>query len=167
MRKFIALSLCLLVVLSFAGCKTRKIELEDVPTFYYLRNEMTYGAADSVIAPQQLRTAEAGSDLEYLLALYFAGPTDGLLRSPYPDGTAVLDLERSGTVLTLTMNGAFARLNGLEFTKACACLAMTVFGITDAEEIIIQTEDAAQNAAKAIQFNRDSLVLEDTAPVSP
>lgn len=167
MRRIMSMILCLAALLTLAGCETRKVDLEGVPTFYYLRGEITYGSQNSVIDSEQLLTAGGSSDLDYLLALYFAGPTDDRLRSPYPIGTEVLNFERSGTDFLLTMNSAFAKLEGIALTKACACLAITVFGIVDVESVTIQAEDDRGDVTQTIQLNRDSLVLQDDAPLVP
>lgn len=133
-------------------------------SFYYLRSELTYGEADSVIAAESHDTTGHDGDLKYLLLLYLTGPTDEALASPFPADTRLLECTRREDVLTLVLDDSFAQLTGMSLTKACVCLAMTCFDLTDVQAVSIRAQSALLENAKSIEITRDSLVLQNTVP---
>ena len=136
MKRIFSLILCLLLVFCLAGCQKK----ESVQ-FYYLRSEVQYGLADGVIASESREISLEGTSLEYLLKLYLEGPVSQELRSPFPAGTALVSLSRNDTQLTVTLSEVFSRLENVNYTVACACVASTGFSLTDAESVTILSGD--------------------------
>ena len=130
--KYICLILVVFLLFSlFFGCS--QPDTGSTPTFYYLHTKPEYGSEASVIGSESRYNAGENSQLRYLLALYFSGPINDSLRSPFPKGSAILDLWEEDLSLHLTMNGAFAKLSGMDMTRACACIALTVFDNSDSD----------------------------------
>lgn len=158
--KHICLILAVFLLISlFSGCS--QPTSADAPTFYYLKAEPEYGSNGSVFGSESRHNIDGNTQLRYLLALYFNGPIDNALQSPFPKGSAILLQWTEDTCLHLTMNGAFAKLSGIELIKACACIALTVFSNSDAETTIIHYTEAATGISRNLEFTRDSLVLQD------
>ena len=118
MRKCCALLLCCML-LALCGCKSS----DDDILFYYTRREFSYGSQDGVIASETREAPGHEDDLEYLLTLYFEGPLDQALQSPFPRGTALEGFTYSDATMYVTVNEAFARLEGMDHTIASACVA--------------------------------------------
>lgn len=163
MKRMAAILLLILLLLSVCGCKRSPDTAQFQVSFYYLRSVLTYGQADSVIAPEVLDGIDRESSLNYLMALYLNGPTDNRLYSPFPKDLEIQSIQRDGSTLTITVNDSLAKLKGMKLTKACACLALTCLDLTDAETVSIQAATELLNNQKSIDLTRDSLVLLDTA----
>lgn len=162
MKRICPVILSFLLLFFLCGCKKQAATPQSQVTFYYLRSEITYGEADSVIAPEGQDNIDRNSSLNYLLALYLNGPANGHLYSPFPTDLEIQSIQRSGKTLTVTVSDSLAKLKGLKLTKACACLALTCLDLTDAETITIQAATELLNNQKSIDLTRDSLVLLDT-----
>ena len=156
MKKAAILLLILSVLL--CGCSFGASGKESVE-FYFLRTSFVYGAEDGVVAAE---TRERSGDLNYLLSLYLRGPLDDELESPFPAGCKIVELRQDSKTLRITFDASFSQLEGLDRTLACACLAKTCFGLSDAQEIRIDA-DAPEGSAASITIRRDSLLLEDNS----
>lgn len=159
MRYLTIVLIVLSLLLCFPGCQSPQ---DNGPAFYYLNAESGYGSSGSIIGSENRSSADVDGNLRYMLALYLNGPIDDGLRSPFPNGTAIVSLESSGDTLYLTMSSPFAKLSGTELTKACACIALTVFGNTDAQSVVIHAKDAESGTTRTMELSRDSLVLQDS-----
>lgn len=164
MKKTACLLLAAVLLLSLWGCSFSGSGKEPIE-FYYLRSTFVYGAEDGVITSETRESSGHGGDLQYLLSLYLRGPLDEKLVSPFPD-CRIVEIRRDSKALRLTFDAAFAQLEDIDLTLACACLAKTCFGLSDAHQIKIDAEAPDGNSAFSITLNRDSLILEDNA-ISP
>ncbi len=166
MKKALCILLTAMLLLCLGGCSGQSKENETLVTFYYLRAELTYGSSGSVIADCQVKANTGPNDLASALAQYLAGPSDEDLVSPFPKGVRLLEIRQEADTLVLVLDESFGQLKGIALTKACACLAMTCFGLTDAAQVSIQAENATLESAKSIDILRDSLVLQENVPES-
>lgn len=148
--------LLLILCLLLCGCGSSGKESVE---FFYLRTSYVYGSEDGVIAAE---TREHSGSLEYLLSLYLRGPLDDGLKSPFPVGCEILEVRQESKSLQLTLDQSLSRLKDLDRTLACACLAKTCFGLTDAQEIRISSGSPEENLF-SITISRDSLILEDNS----
>ena len=138
MKRQISIFLVFLLVFSLFGCQKSEQIL-----FYYPRTEIRYGVSDGVIAVEERDIEDGSTDLSFLLKLYLEGPVSQELRSPFPRGTALEDLTLDESTIIITLSEPFGMLENLEYIIACACVASTCFGLTDAEAVTIfagQTE---------------------------
>ncbi len=155
MKRIFCLILALLLLLS--GCLNRK-ERENTVRFCYPRSTVQYGEEDGVIAWEE---REASGNLEYLLALYFAGPEDITLSAPLPAGTQLLNIARNDEILALTFSGELDALQGMDLTVTGACIASTCFALTDAGQVVLRTKE---NLSVFSALREDSFLLyDDTA----
>ena len=155
MKKVLCLALLLSLCLSLTACAK-----DTAVTYYYVRDEedYQYGTADGVMVGENREAAGHINDLRYLLILYFHGPVSDNLESPFPSGTGLEELVQDGDTLHIRLSGIVAIMEGTDLTLACACLARTCFGLTDAETVVISAESLS---TVSMTFTRDSLLLVD------
>lgn len=136
MKQRSMLLLLLVLLLASAGCRDNR---ENTHRFYYLRSSDTivYGQSDGLIAPLNREIADQSADLNYLLRLYFEGPTEEGFQSPFPGGTALLRSSLDSEVLTLEVSGQFASLENIQLTLAGACLTSTCHELTGAQTVVV------------------------------
>lgn len=159
MKKWISMLLLLSVLLLMSACGSPS--LKDPGNFYYKRYEQSYGAADSVIRAEQRELKDIRHDIGAVLELYFQGPLDRDLASPFPQNTTVVKWTFVDNTLLLTLSGEFAELSGIDLTIACSCIAKTVMELTPVQRINFQAENALLNGEQSISMSTRNLQLED------
>ena len=160
MRKIIALILAAILMISLTGC----LQSTDTATFYYTRYEdsYVYGMDNAVIAGEYRDITGHRGDLKYLLTLYFHGPTMEHLRSPFPSGLVLRSVERVDQTLHVELSASLTMLTGTDLTLACACLAQTCFGLTNADAVTISSDGLG---FVSMTLTKDSLLLVDDTPI--
>ena len=160
MRKIISLMLTAILLISLSGC----IDTSDTATFYYARYEdaYVYGMDNAVIAGEYRDVTGHRGDLRYLLTLYFHGPTTEYLRSPFPSGLVLRSVEQEDQSIHVELSASLTMLSGTDLSLACACLARTCFGLTDAQSVTISSEGLGY---VSMTLTRDSLLLVDDTPI--
>lgn len=156
MKRITAFLLCLLLL---AGCSNSAPKVPG--NFYYKQAETTYGTSDGVIAPEVREIDGLMSDLDVLLTVYFAGPENKELESPFPKNTTVENWELNGTTLILTLSREFASLSGLDLTVACACITRTMLELTPAQTVVIETKHSPMSANISVTMSAENLLLID------
>ena len=138
MKRVLMLILTAALVLS-AGCSGQKSTgTGNQLDFYYVVREAENLTEDDTIGIEQ-RNSYAGA-LAPMLELYFRGPQDEKLISPFPSGTELIKAEDTDGVLELTMSSEFFSLQGVDLTLACGCLAKTVCAYTGRSALIVSDE---------------------------
>lgn len=156
MKRITAFLLCLLLL---AGCSNSGPKIPG--NFYYKRAETTYGTSNGVIAPEVREIDGLISDLSVLLSVYFAGPENKELESPFPKNTTVENWELKGTTLILTLSREFASLSGLDLTVACACITQTMLELTPAQTVVIETKHSPMDTNISVTMSAETLLLID------
>ena len=159
MKKLICL---LLVAVLLCGCGKNKQNIQTPVNFYYRNAEMTYDAPDAVLSPEVREGAGYNGDLVKLLNLYLAGPLSDEFYSPFPANTTVVSAFLSDTTLTVELSAAFAELQDLDLTMACACLARTTADLTECSRIKIYVSDAKLDGNAYITLDTSDLLLVDS-----
>lgn len=156
--RYIAAALCLL--LSLSACSYNG----DTVRFYYLHNsEWSYIAPTDNFYTTELRDVSGHTeDLRYLLNLYLRGPLDDTMRCPFPEGTRLVQLESHAQRLYIELSEEFAQLRDIDLTNACACISLTCFQLSDANQITILTPATDTSSAVEVTMRRSSLTLSDT-----
>lgn len=162
MKKWTILLLTLLILLSITGCRGQDEQF----LYFYPRAEYTFGAPDAVIVSESREAPGHEDDLEYLLTMYLEGPLDASLVSPFPQGTSLEGFTYSDSTLYVTLNGVYARLDGMEHTIASACIAYTCFDLTAADTVVIKCSSEIYGN-KSVTLRRDSLLLTDDSTAPP
>lgn len=157
MRKLICFLLAGLLALSMTGCTNGSTDSE-VP-FYYPRAEFDHGTPDGVMATEIREVSGHDQELRYLMALYLQGPTDPELRIPFPDGTVLVELLQEDGTVTVTLSSGITRLEDIDLTVACACLAETCFANSDAQQVNIQSLVSTNGLSVDVTFTRGNLLL--------
>lgn len=153
MKRFLIILLILCLTLS--GCGIFSERITEPVTFYYLKAEYQFGQNSSVIVTEQREAAGHRDDLSYLLALYLMGPSEEEHVTPLPAGTRFIKLKQENAVVSMELSEASHALSDIDFSLACACIAMTCLDITDAKSVSITSAD------RTITMTRESLMLLD------
>lgn len=159
MKKWIALSLSVIMVLLLAGCGSPP--MRDPGTLYYKRVETDYSSADGVIAPETRDLNGIRHDIGKLLTTYFQGPVSDDLESPFPRNTTVVKWIIIDNTLLLTLSKEFSELSGIDLTIACGCITKTVIELTSIQRVNFQVENATLNGEHSISMSRKNLQLVD------
>ena len=160
-KRMICLILLFCVAATLPACVQNQDKIQVPVNFYYLRQETTYGSADSLIAPITAEGADYSNDPAGLLSQYLKGPGQNGWVSPFPRGTQLLSMELVNGFLRLTLSENFASLTGMDLTIACACLTLTALDLTGANSVRISVEGATLNGAEYIRMDRNCLTLLD------
>ena len=163
MKRLFCILLVTILVTGLWGCDSNQPRLNAPVEFYYCYDTTlaTYTMSDGVVASEQ-RESTGYEDTAKLLDLYLQGPLDPKLRSPFPAGITVIQLALNETVAEIALSQQLADLSGYDLTLACACLAMTVMELTQAEAVQISAEDKTLWGNPFIMISKDQLVFLDT-----
>ena len=167
MKRLTAFLLLFLMLFSLCACSQEK-EIVYPVTYHYLRSplpgdEISHGAADSVIATDVRDGNGYQNDYTYLLDIYLLGPLDRNCRSPFPVGTNLKNLSLENGAATILLSDDFAELSGIDLTLACSCLTLTVMDMTGVESVTIRAEDSLLDGKESITMDASMLILVDHA----
>lgn len=143
------------MALALAGCGASKASGGEVVSFYYLEKEYDFQQHGGVISPEKRDISDHRRDLPYLLALYLVGPAEENHRLPVPVGTKITCGEEEGKSITLELSEICRTMTDTEFSLACACISLTCFDITGAEQVTIRNGD------RQMTMKPDSVLLVD------
>lgn len=136
---------------------------QTTPRFYYLKNDIEFSGATSVIASESNGGIDTSGPLLTVLEEYLKGPNDGSLHSPFPEGIQIYTAEQREETVILEFNAVLADLTGMDLTLACACASMTCLELTDAQNVSIRARGATLDGATQITMDADSLLLLDSS----
>ena len=166
MRK--CMILLMLLSLLLCGCQFGGRKADAPVTFYYpwadLEAMMKQNPQCTVVGSEEHDISGNRDSLPYVLSLYFLGPQDTALTSPFPGNTSLLSIKNEDNQLTLNLSPSFAQLKGIDMTIACTCLAKTCFDLTGADSVLIQSATADPQTEVNITITRENLLLSDTTP---
>ncbi len=165
MKKILCAFLAVLLLCALTGCNKEKSELREPVKFYYCLSDPAYGAAPGVIGHEARESAGHAQDFSYLLDVYLAGPESYTLRTPFPTGTALTGFSLDGKSAAVQLSTSFAKLSGISLTLACACITLTVWEISGAEQVSISVEGMMLDGNAQITMNRNSLLLLDDSNI--
>ena len=150
------LTLMLALCLIFSGCGAQKTNGQgNQVLFYYEQRGASELTADSMIASES-RNTYAGA-LGPVLELYFRGPKQDSLISPFPDGTEVISVSQENGTTELTLSNAFFSLQGVNLAVACACLTQTVCAYTGERTMTLSDELGRIH----MELTPDSFLIQD------
>ncbi|MBO4937388.1 MAG: GerMN domain-containing protein [Oscillospiraceae bacterium] len=168
MKRYAASMLLILWTISLCACSFPQAAGNDPVTFYYpwadLNAAMELDPGCTAITAEERDISGRRDSLSYLLSLYFRGPLDSSLNSPFPAGTSLLNLQQEDSTLIITLSTAFAQLKGIDLTIACNCLAQTCFELSVVQEVLIQTSQDDAETAVSVSIGRNNSLLTDTIP---
>ena len=144
MKKILSLILAFCLLLTCAACGRNKGVAQEsgveVEFFYETKNsEQMENLSDNMAVVSEIRTYDAFS-LQELLSIYLRGPVSDQLASPFPRGTAVLDVYTEDGKMILKMSGEYFTLMGIDLSLANYCLGSTVCAYTNLDSIAVVDE---------------------------
>lgn len=163
MKRFTTLLLIVAMFLTISACGNHSEDYEVPAVFYYLQSEETMDLGESIICGEIRETAHLSGNLNEILNLYLEGPIADSCTSPFPDNLFVLSIERSGDRLTMMLSHSFNKLQDLDLSVAAICISMTLFELTDCNEIELCTLDKLSNGKDSVILTRDLLYLSDSS----
>ncbi len=163
MKRLIAL---LLTALIFTGCAFIGSKTKESVVFYYLRTHSDNNTYDDffsegIIGSEEREASGHRDNLSYLLTVYFRGPLNPELTSPFPMGCRILEIQQENGLLSILLNPILAEKSDLEITIACACLAQTCMDLTEAETVQIESRNLENKLLFSRTFTRNNLFLRD------
>lgn len=165
MKRWISLLLVIVVLLTLAGCAQTTPAPERPVNFYYPANETIYDGKTPVIQAETREGSGYEEDIAGLLTVYLRGPVSEELRSPFPRWVKVTHFAASANIATLELSSEFSLLSGIDLTIACACIANTLFDLTDVHRVQIYAADSQLDSQTAIVLDRDDIYFADTQDV--
>ncbi len=138
MKRIVCIFLVLILVLSGCGKTESQEQGQQRVTFYYAVKGTEQLIGDTAVDSES-RNIQVFT-LKQLLELYFQGPLEENMVSPFPDGTELLALSEGEDGLEVTLSGAFFTLQGIELTIASCCLVKTVCAYVNVDEIIVRDQ---------------------------
>jgi spore germination protein GerM len=167
MKKIAAAFLLLCLGLGLIGCSDSSEGYVYPVDFYYLRQDadIQYSKEDGIIT-FETREGGHGESITHLLNLYFQGPADEMLVSPFPEKLNVISAHFSHNALDLILSDEFSDLTGIDLTVACACIARTCLLWDGVEAINIRVQDSKAEASQTILLTKDSIILHDGTDIS-
>lgn len=161
--------LILISVLLLSGCSMIPAQSEDTVEFYYLRSvraQEDYQAyfSEGAVVAEYRDVSGHRNDLYYLLSMYLRGPVDSHLESPFSSGCSLIDVEQTGSTLTVRLSSGASLMDDLDLTVACGCLARTCMSLADVDTVQIQSLSVINEILFSITVTSDNLLLEVTQP---
>lgn len=161
MKRLFITALVISLLCSLCACSGNSREPEAPVNFYYRTREIHYGTSDGVIAAEVRDSYGHTEDYAYLVEQYLNGPRTSDCVSPFPEGTALVQIDLIGNKVFIVLSSHLSALTGSDLTIACTCLARTVLEITGAKFIQISAENTLLDGESAITIRANSFVFQD------
>ena len=144
-----------LLLICLCGCSFQKKTDSDTVTFYYLKENYTYGQNGTAVATEPHEKGSATWDLPYLITMYLMGPVEDGHISPLPPGTRIECSVNQDHSIVLELSDNVKILSDAEFSLACACLSLTCFDVTDAPAVTVL------DGERIVTLHADTIFLTD------
>ena len=134
MKRILFLLLTLLMLVGCTSTGEKDVAPSRVAFYYSISN------AESLTAESIIRSEERSFQiftLKQLLELYFEGPLNENLHSPFPSGTSVVSISEGAEGIEITLSGEFFTLEGIDLSIATCCLANTVCNYMQTDRVIL------------------------------
>ena len=161
MKRWTILLLILVFLVTAAGCAQKAPDTATPVTFYYPADKTVYDGLTSMLHPEIREGAGYEDDIAGLMNLYLKGPRLEELRSPFPRQITVHKYSSTSNTATLELSSEFAQLSGIDLTVACACIANTLFDLTQVDRVQIFANDAQLDGQTSITLERDDFLYAD------
>lgn len=165
MKKLTCLFISALLIVSLCACSHSNEKIQKPVKFYYCTNPEAYQSGSDVFLPE-IREATGYSDNISLLNLYLSGPVSDDLISPFPAGVTVESFTIKDITAKICLNSQFAKLSGLDLTLACAGLSLTIFELTDVQQVEFCVSNALLDGRETILLSRDDFLFNDNSMIT-
>ncbi len=163
MRRCLIFLLGLSILFSLIACVAEAPDLTASTNFFYRRVEPDYDAVDGMIASERRNILGVEDNLKAMLQLYFDGPQDAALISPFPKNLTVSHIWQQDTGILLDLSPELQTMSGIDLTLACACISMTCFDLTEAETVSLRVPGQLLNGQPILSMSRANLLLYDNS----
>lgn len=161
MKKYIALFISLLFIFALISCDgNSEPELIRPVAFYYRIPATNEQSFKSSISYENRERKDYYWEKD-ILNLYLAGPTHKSLVSPFPEGTEVLYYAVEGSRVYIRISKHMNALTNLDYSIACACLALTALELSHAKLVELNIEGDDHTIVNTVVLPRISIMLED------
>ena len=167
MKKCLCFFLACLLILPLVGCANEQKDLVKPVKYYYCKENITYGPEGGVFDYEQRESHGYEDNTYYLISRYLRGPETNGLAQTFPNYTRLIRCYVEEDAVSLQISNEIAALSGIELTKACVALTMTVYGITGIETVTIQAESQLLDGKEALTFRYSDFVYLDEAWLTP
>lgn len=161
MRRWPILLLILVILITGMGCTPKAAQPEKPVNFYYPAVTTVYDGKTPVIQPEIRDGVGYEGGIAGLISLYLKGPSSDTLRSPFPQGVSVIRFSSTSNTATLELSQEFSQLSGIDLTLACACIANTLFDLTELDRVQIFAADSQLDGQASISLDRDDIYYMD------
>lgn len=161
MKRIISIFLVILLSQNLLSCADNSENFEAPGNFYYIQDQDTLDLNESMLRSEVRETKSYGTQLDELLNAYFNGPVTDGCSSPFPPDLFVVYLEQRDDTISLTLSESFGQMEGLDFTVASTCIALTIFDLTPCNLLELRTEGKLSNGKESVSISRDLLYLTD------
>ena len=166
MKRFTSFLLIFSILFCFWGC-TKVTPAPTKPVrFYYPAADVIYDGKTPLIQAEVRESAGYENDVTGLLNLYLHGPTSEALRSPFPGRVTVSRYSSTANTAVLELSAEFSHLVGIDLTVACACIAYTLFDLTQLDRVQICATDVQLDGQSSITLERDDIYFVDTQDIT-
>lgn len=162
MKRFTAMILCILWMLSLCACEQKQDEIQEPVNFYYCKEEISYQSVNGVIEAEICEGVNHRGDVESMLSAYLQGPYSPAYIAPFPANTELLSIQFLDGEAYLTFNDAFAQLTGMKLSTACSCITLTLAEYTDVETVRFTAATQQLDNKDEIVLKVSDIVLLDT-----
>ena len=155
MKRYLALLLSGLLLLSGCGAVVRQAEEKTGLNFYYgVSSDVQSGSA---IVPEQ--DASVKPNVPDVMRRLLRGPESPELERTFPEGTALLTWSLADGGLTLDLSEAFGSLSGMALTCAEYCIVLTVSQLEGVKTVTILVEGKLLPGAVSGSMTAEDVVL--------
>jgi len=161
MRKTVSMLICLLMLLSMAGCAREAKKIQKPVNFYYRQSTVAYDQDGGVIGSELRESLGNENNIKALLSLYLDGPVSENLSQTFPEDVFVVSVNCTDGVAKVVFSYQFAALSGIDLTIACACVTMTVMELTGMETVQISAAGALLDQCESIIMDKNALFTTD------
>lgn len=162
MKRWMSLLLVITCLIPLVGCTQTSPAPKRPVNFYYPATETIYNGKTPFIQAEVRDGSGYEEDIAGLLDIYLNGPVSEGLRSPFPRRAKVTRFAASSNVATLELSSEFSILSGIDLTVACACIANTLFDLTEVYRVQIYATDSQLDNQTSIVLDRDDIYYTDT-----
>ena len=172
MRENRILCLLLALALTLSGCAAAAATAreEDNCQLYYLVRDLEKTAGGDALGTERSALPKESDDtlqtqVEALMNALLAGPGDGGLASPFPEGTRLLGVELRGSHAKVDLSSHYRSLSGISLTLADYCITLTLTQLSAVRSVSILVRGQELSYRDSQRFRPRDVLLSSTEDV--
>lgn len=161
MKRLGYIILCVFLMFSTIACNHNEENIQEPAQFYYCTSEDNSTSVQPVISHEIREIKQCEKDIYQILELYLSGPQSDHLVSPFPAGVQLISVQQDDNKVFILLSPTFSQLTGFDLSVACACLSLTIFDLTEYDDISIRAHENLLDGSESIDLSREDLLLTD------